>query len=341
MALKLSWEVHRLHLRHTFTISRGSEDVAERVAVAVECDGVTGQGEAAPSGFYHQDTTSCLAALQRAAEGGWLGDDPFAVEDATERLRAEIPDQPATIAALDAALHDWVGKRLGAPVWRLLGLRKTKAGPTSFTIGIDTTEAMVAKVREAAGYPILKVKLGTDRDLEIVQAIRGETDAVIRVDANCAWSAGEAIARAARLAELGVEFIEQPCAPDDHESLRRVTEAGPLPILADESCQTLSDIPRLAGVVSGINIKLCKCGGIREALRMIHAARACGLKTMLGCMIESTLGIAAAAQLAPLVDYADLDGHLLITDDPYEGLDVVDGQLILADAPGLGVRPRA
>ncbi|MEP6692610.1 MAG: dipeptide epimerase, partial [Gemmatimonadaceae bacterium] len=244
----------------------------------------------------------------------------------------------AAKSAVGAALLDLQGKRLGAPLYRMLGLSAAKACPSSFTIGIGTEDELRAKVREADEYPILKVKLGTDRDEEIISIIREEApDKILRVDANAAWSAKHALSMIEILVEYDVEFVEQPLPPADLDGLRFVRDRSPLPIIADESCVTSADIPRMLGVVDGINIKLAKCGGPREALRMIHTARSHGLLVMMGCMIETSLGITAAAHLAPLLDYADLDGAALLSDDPYRGASIAGGRITIPDAPGLGV----
>jgi L-alanine-DL-glutamate epimerase-like enolase superfamily enzyme len=243
----------------------------------------------------------------------------------------------AAKAALDMALYDLVGKLTGQPVYRLLGLNPERTPVSSFTIGIDTPERMADKAKEAKDFPILKVKVGTDQDLEIIRAIRDVTSATLYVDANTAWTPREAIRKITELAEYGIEFVEQPVAPEDLDGLRLIRENVPVPIIADESCVTFSDVARVAGCVDGINIKLMKCGGLTEAIRMIHAARALNLRVMIGCMIESSLAITAAAHLTPLVDYADLDGPLLIADDPFQGVRYDHGKLVLPDRPGLGV----
>ncbi|HEX5570613.1 MAG TPA: dipeptide epimerase, partial [Ktedonobacterales bacterium] len=247
----------------------------------------------------------------------------------------------AAKASVDMALYDLLGKRLGAPVYQLLGLNPDRAPLTSFTIGIDEPAVMARKAKEAAKtYKVLKIKIGTERDLETVRAIREATDVTLRVDANAAWTPKQAIRRIRELEPYDIEFVEQPLPPTDLEGIRFVREHVALPIIVDESCVTESDIPGLVGAVDGINIKLMKCGGIHHALRMIHTARAHHLKVMLGCMIESSLAITAAAHISPLVDYADLDGHLLISDDPWEGVAVEEGRLVLPERAGLGVRPR-
>ncbi|MFC2075611.1 dipeptide epimerase [candidate division KSB1 bacterium] len=322
---------HDLHLHHPFRIARGVQEVAQILVVAIE----EGLGEASPSSFYGETRSTVEAVLPEFEP--FLGEDLSLVETIMDRIQARIGGNPAAKAAVDLALHDLAGKRLGTPLWRLLGLDPEAAGPTSFTIGIDGIDKVKQKVREAAQYPILKIKLGTERDLDIIRAVREETDKVVRVDANCGWSRARALSIIPRLADLGVEFVEQPLPAGDLEGLQLVRNNSPLPIIADESCRTAADIPRLAGVVDGINVKLMKCGGINQALKLIHAARAHDMMVMIGCMIESSLGITAAAQLTPLVDFADLDGHLLVNDDPFRGVTVEGGKLILPPGPGLGV----
>jgi L-alanine-DL-glutamate epimerase-like enolase superfamily enzyme len=237
-------------------------------------------------------------------------------------------------------LHDLVGKRLDVPLFRMWGLDPCAAPPSTFTIGLDAPERIGAKVQEAAQYPILKVKLGTDRDLEILRAIRQVTDKEIRVDANCGWTVKRALRMLPVLDEFGVTVLEQPLVPHDLDGLAAVTAQADIPVIADESCLTAVDIPPLVGKVDGINIKLAKCGGLREALRMIAVARAHGLMVMVGCMIESSLGITAAAHFTPLVDIVDLDGAALLADDPFTGATIEQGQVRLPSGPGLGVSRR-
>jgi L-Ala-D/L-Glu epimerase len=236
------------------------------------------------------------------------------------------------------ALYDLVGKMLNVPLYKLLGLNPKQTPHTSFTIGIDTPTEMAKKALLAKEYPILKIKVGTKHDLDIIQAIREVTNAVVRVDANTAWTPKEAIKMINELAPYNIEFVEQPIAPHDLTGLKLIRDNVPVPIIADESCVIVEDIPRLAECVDGVNFKLMKSNGITNVLKMIHVARAHNLRVMIGCMIESSLAITAAAHLTPLVDYADLDGHLLIDDDPYEGVKVINGKLILPEAPGLGVQ---
>lgn len=327
-----------LKLRTPFRISRGVQEIAPNVVVEIRYEDMTGYGEAAPDEFYGENQETALACVALLADK--LGDDPFDHEAILERLDKTIRLNPAAKAAVDMALYDLAGKMLGAPLYKLLGLNAGHAAQTSFTLGIDTPENMAKKALAARDYPILKVKVGTKHDLDVIKAIRDVSAATIRVDANTAWSPKEAIRNIEALAPYNIEFVEQPVAAGDWEGLKLVRERAPLPIIADESCVTVEDIPRIAECVDGINIKLMKCGGISHALKMIHVARAHHLKVMIGCMIESSLAITAAAQITPLVDYADLDGNLLIDNDPYVGVKVEQGKLVLPDGPGLGVRMR-
>ena len=312
--------------------------MASNAIVQINHNGYTGYGEAAPDEFYGEDVETVLACVARFA--GNLGNDPFAIEDVMNQLDKIIRLNPAAKAAVDMALYDLVGKMLGVPLYKLLGLNAAHAAHTSFTLGIDSPTEMAKKALKAIDYPILKVKVGTRHDLDNIKAIREVSQAVIRVDANTAWTAKEAIQAINALAPYSIEFVEQPVAPRDLAGLKLVRENVPLPIIADESCVTVEDIPRVAECVDGINIKLMKCGGLRHALKMIHVARAHNLRVMIGCMIESSLAITAAAHLTPLVDYADLDGHLLIDNDPYVGVGVLNGKLVLPEGPGLGVKAR-
>jgi len=324
-----------LRLRHTFRIARDASDARRTVVVELEHDGLVGLGEAAPIPRYRQTPDSAARALETMAAR--LGD-PHVFASAA--ARAAVPGERAAEAAMDMALYDLAGKRLGAPLYELLGLDPRATPPTSFTIGLDTPEAMAAKVREAGDYEVLKVKLGTADDRALLEAVRGETDRPLRVDANEGWTFEEARERLAWLATMGVELVEQPLPAAQIAETRELRRSSPLPLFADESVQVAADVPRLAGAFDGINVKLMKCGGLGEALRMIAVARAHGMQVMLGCMIESSLAITAAAHLSPLVDYADLDGHLLIADDPFVGATVAGGRLVLPEGPGLGVRPR-
>jgi L-alanine-DL-glutamate epimerase-like enolase superfamily enzyme len=336
--VKIDWETLAIEPEHPFRISRSVQERAERVWVRIEADGEEGWGEADPSPYYGETAETVTAALRRMRPAVETATEPEGLEGLERSLLAVARGDASAVAAVVAALYDLVGKRAGVPVWRTLGLEPSDAPPSSFTIGLDEPEAMAEKASRAAAYPILKIKLGTDRDEAILEAVRGAApDRILRVDANAAWSAEEAVERSSRLADFGVEFVEQPLPPAEREGYRYLYERSPLPIIADESCIVARDIPGLVGQVHGINIKMAKCGGPREALRMIHTARACGLRVMLGCMLETTLGIAAAAHLAPLVDYADLDGAALLREDPFRGPHLDGGRIVLGGAPGLGV----
>ena len=327
-----------LKLTTPFRISRAVQHTSPNVIVQINHNGHTGYGEAAPDEYYGESQETVLACITMFA--GNLGDDPFAIEDIMNRLEKIIRRNPAAKAAADMALYDLVGKMLGVPLYKLLGLNPAHTPHTSFTLGIDNPKEMAKKALAARDYPILKIKVGTKHDLDTLKAIRDVSSATIRVDANTAWTPKEAIRMINALAPYTIEFVEQPISPYDLAGLKLIRQNVPLPIIADESCITVEDIPRVAECVDGINIKLMKCGGVRHALKMIHVARAHNLRIMIGCMIESSLAITAAAHLTPLVDYADLDGHLLIDNDPYIGVKVVNGKLVLPDSPGLGVQTR-
>src|SRR5947207_6765210 len=337
MSLQLATEVVTLKTKHPFVIARGGGDDYRVVWVRLtDADGAEGWGEADPSKYYGETADTVLAVLKKLEPH--LPKDAFELEAAEARFAQIVPKNGAARAALSAALHDLFGKRLGQPLWRLWGLDPAKAPCSSFTIGIDTAENIRIKVAEAASYPILKVKLGTDHDEEILRTIREATDKPIRVDANAGWSVSRAKQMIPMLADCGVEFLEQPLVPDDLDGLlavRRAAAAKHLPVIVDESCLVAADIPRLAGKVDGINIKLAKCGSLREALRMIATARAHGMLVMVGCMIETSLGITAAAHFTPPVDAADLDGAALTVDDPFRGATIDGGKLRLPTGPGL------
>ncbi len=325
-----------LRLTTPFRISRGVQNTASNVIVQINNSEYTGYGEAAPDEYYGENQETVLACITTFA--GNLGDDPFLIEDIMNRLDHLMHLHPAAKAAVDMALYDLVGKMLNVPVYKLLGLNPVHTPPTSFTLGIDTPDNMRKKALLASNYPIFKVKVGTKHDLDNLKAIREVSSATIRVDANTAWTPKEAINMINALAPYNIEFVEQPIAPHDLTGLKLIRNNVPVPIIADESCVTVEDIPRLAECVDGVNFKLMKSNGITNVLKMIHVARAHNLRIMIGCMIESSLAITAAAHLTPLVDYADLDGNLLIDNDPYEGVKVINGKLLLPDAPGLGVR---
>jgi L-alanine-DL-glutamate epimerase-like enolase superfamily enzyme len=339
VSLRLNADILQLKTRHPFIIARGSQDTYRTVAVRlVDRDGLEGWGEAAPQRFYGETPETVLAALEVYATV--LPDQPFHLVEAEARFEAVLSGNNSARAALSAALHDLVGKRLGTPVHRLFGLDPARCPVSTFTIGIDTPERMRMKVREADGYPVLKIKLGTADDRGILQAIRETTDKEIRVDANCGWTRKQAIRMLPVLEEFGVTVLEQPLAPDDLEGLELITRKARIPVIADESCLTARDIPPLVGKVDGINLKLAKTGGLTEALRMIAVARAHHLMVMVGCMIETSVGITAAAQVGPLVDFCDLDGAALLASDPYRGATIEGGRLRLPEGPGLGLSRR-
>jgi L-alanine-DL-glutamate epimerase-like enolase superfamily enzyme len=337
--MKLTWETFTIRAKHPFRISRSVKQDVERVWVRIVDEGLEGWGEADPLAYYGETAGTVVAALERMRPVIEAAADPDRLETIEKDLKAAIGHNGSARAAVSAALHDLAGKRAGLPLWKLWGLDPATAPESSFTIGIDEPEVLRRKVAEASDFGILKVKLGTDRDEEILSTIRDAADpeTVIRVDANAAWSAREAVERVAMLAEYGVEFVEQPLHPADREGYRFLHGRSALPIVADESCVDSADVPRLVGLVDGINIKLSKCGGPREALRMIHTARSCGLSVMMGCMLESSLGIAPAAHIASLLDYADLDGAALLAEDPFTGPGLHGAEIQVGEEPGLGV----
>lgn len=339
MALTLSTELLSLRTRHPFIIARGGQSDYRTVMVKItDGDGAEGWGEAAATRFYGETLETVQAVLPRYADE--LGDDPQQLEAIEARLFAAVSGNAAARVAISAALHDLVAKRAGLPLCRYWGLDPDKAPLSTFTIGLDTPERVRMKVKEAAEYPVLKIKLGGPQDRQMLEAIRAETDRELRVDANCGWTPAHAIAMLPVLREFGVTLLEQPVVPQDHDGLARIRARADIPVIADESCVTSRDIPALVGKVDGINIKLAKCGSLREALRMIAIARAHSMTVMIGCMIESSLGITAAAHLSPLVDVVDLDGAALLSQDPFVGATINGGQVRISEGPGLGVARR-
>jgi L-alanine-DL-glutamate epimerase-like enolase superfamily enzyme len=338
-SLRVSAEILELRTRHPFIIARGGSSDYRTVWVKVtDRDGREGWGEAAATKFYGETPESVLAAINLYAAA--MPADPFDLETAEAQWGRMLRGNPAARVALSTALHDLAAQRAGVPLHRLWGLDPKAAPRSTFTIGLDSEEKMRAKVLEAAEYPILKVKLGTDRDEAILRTLRDATDREIRVDANCGWTVKQAIRMLPVLEEFGVTVLEQPLVPQDIAGLGEIRRRAAIPVIADESCLVAADIPPLVGHVDGINIKLAKCGSLREAIRMIAVARAHHLQVMLGCMIESSIAITAAAHLAPLVDIVDLDGAALLANDPFEGATIHGGQLALPTAPGLGVTRR-
>ena len=341
--MKLTHEIVTLHTKNPFVIARGGDTEYRVVRITVTAtDGATGWGEAAPSKFYGETADTVVQVLPILAHA-IQSTDSWSLEAMEHALARVLRFNGSARAGVSAALHDLVGKRLGVPLYKLWGLDPAASPPTSFTIGIAPDEDTLRKrVADAEQYPILKIKLGSSWDERIVRVVRElAPKKVLRVDANAAWTPKSTLRIVPLLQELGVEFVEQPLPPGDIEGLRFVRDRSSLPIIADESCLVSEDVAKLAGVVDGINIKLAKCGGLREALRMVATARAHGMLVMAGCMIESSLGITAAAHFAPLLDCADYDGAALVSDDPYVGATIGGGAIRLPDGPGLGVTLRS
>ncbi|MDG5758081.1 dipeptide epimerase [Natronococcus sp. A-GB1] len=334
MSLETTFERHSLPLEFPFGIARGTATEAEVVTVRIEDDeGRVGVGGAGPSPHYGETPETVAAVLPELLAVVEDVGDPHELERIERRMRETVNRNPAARCAVSIALHDLAAKRLGVPLYRYWGLDPEETLETSYTIGLDDPETMREKTETALerGHGRLKVKLGTDRDVEIVRTIRSVApDVDLFVDANEAWTPREAVSKIDRLAEFDLEFVEQPVAAEDPEGLRFVYERSSLPIAADESCVSLEDVPQIADRCDIANLKLMKCGGLREAKRMIHTARAHGLEVMCGCMTESNASIAAACHLAPLLDYADLDGSLLLEEDPYSGVAMPGGEIDLA-----------
>ena len=344
--MELTYEVIELHTQHPFSTARAKAPPVRRsVVVHVRTrEGGEGYGEAAPTPYYGESAETVCAALDRYRDVL----DPLDSYDAFELERVEasielaLGGNPSARAAVSAALHDLVGRMSAQPVWRMWGLTPDSAPLSSYTIGLDEPAVMRDVLAENRSYPIIKVKVGTDRDEEVLSLIRQDRpDATLYVDANTAWSAEKAVAMLPLLRDMNVTLIEQPFKADDFTAFRTLRDHSDIPIIADESCRTSRDIPALVGCVDGINIKLEKCGSMREALRMVHTARAHQMKVMVGCMVSTTLAIAATMQLAPLVDYADLDAATYLVSDPFDGPGLnSDGTLRLSEQPGLGVTRR-
>jgi len=336
---RLETEIVRLKLRHTWTTTMSSSDFRDTLHVRLVREGVTGHGEGAPIIRYQENAVGAEQAVLSVRDLV-TGSDPWQFEKLLGEIFHRVPGQYAAKAALDIALMDWVGQKLGVPLYRYFGLDPSDTPITTFSIGIDTPEVTRQKVREAEAFPVLKVKVGLATDEATIAAVRSVTDKPLRVDANEGWKDKEVAVRKINwLATQGVEFVEQPMPAEMLEETRWVRERVRLPLIADEACQRAGDVPKLVGIFDGVNVKLDKAGGILEAFKMIQIARALGLKTMLGCMVSSSVSVTAAAHLSPLVDYADLDGNLLIANDPFAGVQVKNGKLLLPDRPGLGLKP--
>lgn len=336
--MKLTYETIDLETRFPFVIARWGYAGHRNVIVTVtDGDGTQGMGEAAPNKYYGETPDTVAAALEQYAPLLERAD-PWSLEATERALENALGFNCSARAAVSSALHDLAGKKLGIPLFRLWGLDAHACPESSYTIAIADNEGLRQRVEDAAQYPVLKIKLGTERDEEIVRVVReAAPEKKLRVDANAAWTPAHAVKMCGFLGDMGVEMLEQPVAAQDIEGLRFVRERSRIPVFADESCLTTRDIPRLAGAVDGINIKLAKCGSLREAVRMIHTARAFELKVMAGCMIETSLGITAIAHLAPLLDTADFDGAALLASDPYRGASISGGKIALPTGPGLGV----
>src|SRR5579863_10486660 len=338
MAATLETEIVRLHLRHTWTTTMASSAWRDTLHVTYSRDGITGHGEGAPIIRYHEDAASARRAVESLRDL-LLTADPMHFSRIMAQVFDRVPGEWAAKSAIDIALMDWVGQKLGIPLYAYFGLDPAAAPLTTFSIGIDTPEITIQKTKEAADYPILKVKVGLATDEPTIEAFRSVTKKPLRVDANEGWkNKEEAVRKIDWLEKQGVEFIEQPLPAEMIEETRWIRSRVHIPIIADEACQRASDIPKLKDAFDGVNVKLDKSGGILEAYRMISIAKSLGMKTMLGCMVSSSVTVTAAAHLSPLVNYADLDGNLLIANDPFSGVLVEKGKLILPDRPGLGLR---
>jgi L-alanine-DL-glutamate epimerase-like enolase superfamily enzyme len=335
--VRLRHEPLELTTTFEFRIAVGARSGHTNTLVRLEHDGIEGLGEASPSHYYGEHASLVTAALDLWAPV--LGDDPFAFDAIERRMHDTLRGHGAAHAAIEMALHDWVGKKLGLPVWKLLGLDPARTPMSCVTLGMAEPEEMERKLETVLDFPMLKVKLGAPGDVDNLRRIRRRYGGRVRVDANTAWSAADAVRVLREIEPLDIELVEQPVAREDLDGLRWVRERSGIPVFADESVHHAGDVANLVGRVDGVNLKIMKSGGIREMLRTIHAARAHGLQIMLGSMVESSLALSAAAQLAPLADYLDLDGHWLLADDPFEGAPGDRGAIVLSDRPGLGVRP--
>ena len=334
--LNLSFRPYELQLKHAFNLAKFQRTTTPDVQVQIEYDGLIGYGEASMPPYLGESVESVTKFLSKLDLSQFT--DPFRIEDIHEYMESVAPNNRAAKAAVDIALHDLTGKIMGQPWYKIWGLNPEKCPNTSYTIGIDTADVVRQKVDEASPYKVLKVKMGLDNDQELVEIIRSKTDVPICVDANQGWTDREqALDMCHWLAERNCLFVEQPMAKEAIDDTAWLRERSPLPIIADEFLQRLPDVKRAAQAYDGINIKLMKCCGMHEAYQMATLARALGMKVMLGCMTETSCAVTAAAQLAPLVDWADLDGNLLIANDIFDGIKIVDGKVTIPDRPGIGV----
>jgi L-Ala-D/L-Glu epimerase len=337
--MKLSFRPYELQLRHTFTVSGNSRNTTPVVLTELEYEGYKGYGEASMPPYLGESQESVISFLNKVDLEQFK--DPFMLDDILSYVDAIDMENRAAKACIDIALHDLIGKLLDQPLYRLWGINPDNTPFTSFTIGIDTPDVVRQKTEEAAGFRVLKVKLGGGNDREMIETVRSVTDVPLYVDVNQGWSDKyQALEMVHWLDEQGIIFVEQPLPKSQMDDTAWLTSNSPLPIIADEAFQRLDDVARLRGIYSGINIKLMKSTGLREAHKMITVARALDMKVMIGCMTETSCAVSAASQLSPLVDWADLDGNLLISNDIYEGVKVVDGKITLNELPGIGIRIR-
>jgi L-alanine-DL-glutamate epimerase-like enolase superfamily enzyme len=333
--MELRHETLMLETAFEFRIAVGGRRRYENTLVRIHHDGIEGLGEASPSHYYGESRALVEQALDQWAPH--LGEDPFALEAIESRLDDVLRGHGAARAAMEMALHDWIGKRLGLPVWKWLGVDPSRTPLSCVTLGMASPEEMERKLETVIDFPMLKVKLGAPGDVENLRRIRKRYSGRIRVDANTAWGAADAVRVLRKIEPLDIELVEQPVPREDLDGLAWVRRRSGIPVFADESVHHHGDIANLVGRVDGVNLKIMKSGGLREMLRTIHAARAHGMGVMLGSMVESSLALSAAAQLAPLADYLDLDGHWLLAHDPFEGAPREKGEIRLSDRPGLGV----
>ena len=334
--LNLSYRPYELQLRHVFTVATNSRTTTPVVLTSIEYDGVTGFGEASMPPYLGESHESVLNFLSKVDLEQFS--DPFLMEDILAYVEGVMPGNYAAKASIDIALHDLTGKLIGQPWFRIWGLDPLKAPVTSFTIGIDTADVVREKTLEASAFIQLKIKMGRDNDKEMIDVVRSVTVVPVFVDVNQGWKdRNYALEMANYLSERGTLFIEQPMPKEQVEDIAWLTERSPLPIVADEALQTVNQLLGMKGIYSGINIKLMKCGGMHAAYKMITMARQMDMKILIGCMTETSCAVSAAAQLSPLVDWADLDGNLLISNDIYDGMTVVDGKIVLPDSPGIGI----
>jgi L-alanine-DL-glutamate epimerase-like enolase superfamily enzyme len=335
--MKLEIESVKLRARHPFKIARGVLHEREVFIFSLTSEGITGFGEASPSPYYGEDSETVVSAAKRLKNKLDGAPEEIKSRIADGDLRGQLGRHPSVRAALDIALWDMIGKIEGKPIYAILGLDPNKTPATSFTIGIDTPDVIDAKVDEAAPYRILKMKMGLPGDMAILDRVQARSKKTIRVDVNEGWDIETSIQMCRELGQKGIEFVEQPIHHDCEDDLRTLKRLSPLPVILDESIINPEDVVARRDQGHGINIKLMKCGGLTPALTMIDDARRAGLKVMLGCMLESSVGITAAAHISPLADYADLDGNLLIANDPFSGVTVQNSKLVLPGGPGLGV----